>query len=72
MDVVSNDSLINRRQHWSDQTNLTFRRVSQDETDIQIDFSSKDHNDGDLFDGPGCVLAHAFFSETRRLKYGRQ
>ena len=65
--VVSNNISINRLQYWSDQANLSFRRVSQDEADIQIDFFSEDHNDRKPFDGQGAILAHAFFPESGDL-----
>ena len=65
--VVSNNISINRLQYWSDQANLSFRRVSQDEADIQIDFFSRDHHDGQPFDGRGKVLAHAAFPELGLL-----
>jgi hypothetical protein len=47
---------------WAAETPLTFTEVtSQDEADILIGWASGDHGDGDPFDGPGRVLAHATF-----------
>jgi predicted Zn-dependent protease len=47
---------------WQAASSLTFREVGeQDNVDIVIRFVRSDHGDGDGFDGPGHVLAHAFF-----------
>jgi hypothetical protein len=47
---------------WDDQTPLTFTRVSDTSTaDIVVSWEVGDHGDGDPFDGPGDVLAHASF-----------
>jgi hypothetical protein len=47
---------------WSDQTPLTFTEVSNASTaDIVIGWATGDHGDGDPFDGPGDILAHASF-----------
>lgn len=47
---------------WSDQTPLTFTEVSRiAEADITVAWAVRDHADGDPFDGPGDVLAHASF-----------
>jgi len=45
---------------WSNVCNLTFTEVSG-VGDIVISFQTGDHGDGDPFDGPRNVLAHAFF-----------
>ncbi|OCT96141.1 hypothetical protein XELAEV_18013824mg [Xenopus laevis] len=45
---------------WSDVTPLTFTRIYDGVSDIEILFASKDHNDFLPFDGPSGVLAHAF------------
>jgi hypothetical protein len=46
---------------WAEQTSLTFTEVSANSADIVIGWASGDHGDGDPFDGPGDVLAHASF-----------
>ena len=46
---------------WSDITPLNFHEVAGSAADIQIDFSTADHNDRYPFDGPGGTVAHAFF-----------
>jgi hypothetical protein len=47
---------------WAGQTALTFTEASDSSTaDIVIGWASGEHGDGDPFDGPGDVLAHASF-----------
>jgi len=47
---------------WAEQTVLTFTEVADQSTaDIVIGWATGDHGDGDPFDGPGDVLAHASF-----------
>jgi len=47
---------------WSAQTSLKFTEVSSDaNADIVIGWAAGEHGDGDPFDGPGDVLAHASF-----------
>jgi hypothetical protein len=47
---------------WSGQTALTFTETTNNSTaDIVIGWATGDHGDGDPFDGPGDVLAHASF-----------
>ncbi|KAM6902447.1 stromelysin-3-like [Xenentodon cancila] len=50
---------------WSAVTPLTFREVT-DKADIIIDFNRYWHGDNLPFDGPGGILAHAFFPRTQR------
>ncbi|XP_074656809.1 matrix metalloproteinase-19-like [Tubulanus polymorphus] len=53
---------------WSDVANLTFHEIAGGKADIMIKFARPhiDHGDGygNRFDGPGTVLAHAFFPES--------
>uniref|UniRef100_A0A673GAF1 Peptidase metallopeptidase domain-containing protein n=1 Tax=Sinocyclocheilus rhinocerous TaxID=307959 RepID=A0A673GAF1_9TELE len=51
---------------WSDVTPLTFTEVISQEADIVIDFARYWHGDNLPFDGPGGILAHAFFLRTHR------
>nr|XP_055024610.1 stromelysin-3 [Misgurnus anguillicaudatus] len=51
---------------WTDVTPLTFTEVFNQEADIVIDFTRYWHGDNLPFDGPGGILAHAFFPRTHR------
>lgn len=46
---------------WSHVSELTFTETTADDADIIIDFFADDHGDGNPFDGPSNVLAHAYF-----------
>ncbi|HET6597126.1 MAG TPA: M10 family metallopeptidase domain-containing protein [Anaerolineales bacterium] len=46
---------------WAEQTDLTFTETASNAADIVIGWAVGDHGDGDPFDGPGDVLAHASF-----------
>ncbi|KAG5834936.1 hypothetical protein ANANG_G00266830 [Anguilla anguilla] len=67
---MSNDKvrsiLREANQVWSDVTPLTFTEVSHGRADIIIDFTRYWHGDSLPFDGPGGILAHAFFPRTHR------
>jgi len=45
---------------WSQVSALTFAETSG-LSDIEIKFAAREHGDGNPFDGPGKVLAHAYF-----------
>ncbi|XP_038650091.1 stromelysin-3 [Scyliorhinus canicula] len=49
---------------WSEVTPLTFTEVQDIEADIIIEFTRYWHGDNLPFDGPGGVLAHAFYPQT--------
>nr|XP_015221916.1 PREDICTED: stromelysin-3 [Lepisosteus oculatus] len=51
---------------WSEVTPLTFTEVTSGRADIIIDFTRYWHGDNLPFDGPGGILAHAFFPRTHR------
>ncbi len=52
---------------WSDVADLTFEEVPRShEADIRVRFTEGVHGDGYPFDGPGRVLAHAFFPQGGR------
>lgn len=51
---------------WSDVTPLRFSEVTTEKADIIIDFNRYWHGDNLPFDGPGGILAHAFFPRTHR------
>lgn len=45
-------------QVWENATDLTFSRKSSGKVHIEIRFESREHGDGDAFDGEGGTLAH--------------
>ncbi len=56
--------------YWSDVSMLQFTEVcSSCESDLNFDFFHYDHNDGHSFDGPGRILAHAFFPTNGNIHF---
>jgi hypothetical protein len=54
---------------WAEQTPLTFTQVDDpSQADIVVSWESGDHGDGDPFDGPGEVLAHASYPNPYQLR----
>ncbi|XP_068609095.1 stromelysin-3-like [Brachionichthys hirsutus] len=51
---------------WSAVTPLRFSEVTSEKADIVLDFNRYWHGDSLPFDGPGGILAHAFFPRTHR------
>ncbi|XP_046622272.1 matrix metalloproteinase-14-like isoform X1 [Neodiprion virginianus] len=46
---------------WSGYSRLNFKQINDPSADIIVAFGRGEHGDGNAFDGPGIVLAHAFF-----------
>jgi len=68
---ISRDSVRRELTHalnvWAHHTLLTFTETHEDDkADIQVFFHRNYHGDGYPFDGPGSVLAHAFFPGAGR------
>ncbi|KAK2166169.1 hypothetical protein LSH36_41g12006 [Paralvinella palmiformis] len=59
-------AFYNALKYWSDVTPLTFNEVAATNADIKIKFARGEHGDGvgNAFDGPGGILAHAFYPEN--------
>lgn len=59
------DSMASALKLWSDETNLSFRKVNQgSKADIHIKFGAGHHGDSYPFDGRSGTLAHAFFPKS--------
>ena len=59
---VQRADMVRGMQVWADVTPLTFTSRQGDlEADFQIFFEPGEHGDGNAFDGPSGVLAHAYF-----------
>lgn len=48
---------------WASASGLTFMKSNARNVHIEIRFENYNHGDEDAFDGPGGVVAHAFFPE---------
>lgn len=48
-------------QQWSHYTNIDFAETDNGKPDIEVRFEKYRHNDPYPFDGPGGILAHAFY-----------
>ena len=55
--------------YWSQVSSLTFRPTETSSPNLNILFAPKDHKDNYPFDGPGGVLAHAFYPEDGRVHF---
>ncbi|ESN96715.1 hypothetical protein HELRODRAFT_189343 [Helobdella robusta] len=74
IDTAFNDSMgelsasvsnsIKELEDWSAVSSLNFQRTSDSNSNIQLAFYKGNHGDEAAFDGPGLVLAHAFFPEV--------
>ncbi|KAF4521068.1 hypothetical protein B566_EDAN012367 [Ephemera danica] len=51
---------------WQEKSLLNFTEVNSKDADILVHFFKGYHDDGYPFDGPGTVLAHAFFPGSGR------
>ncbi|XP_047515273.1 stromelysin-3-like [Pieris napi] len=50
---------------WANYTDLTFTQKRNGRVHIEIRFEKGEHGDGDPFDGPGGIYAHAYFPMFR-------
>ncbi len=55
------DTLTRAFDMWSAASGIEFVHVESKNPKINIKFVERDHGDADPFDGPGKVLAHAYF-----------
>ncbi|XP_069949221.1 stromelysin-3-like [Cherax quadricarinatus] len=62
LDKTAVDKELKRAlQAWADVSGLTFQQKQSGKVNIDVRFVKREHGDGDPLDGPGGVLAHAFF-----------
>ncbi|XP_063226016.1 matrix metalloproteinase-2-like [Bacillus rossius redtenbacheri] len=62
---IGEDAVVSELQRaftaWSGYARLKFQQVTTPDADIIIAFGIGPHGDGYAFDGPGSILAHAFY-----------
>ncbi|RMZ94488.1 matrix metallo ase-19-like, partial [Brachionus plicatilis] len=62
--------IANAFKFWSDRSGISFKEVHPNaKHDLSIKFGARNHGDAYPFDGPGGVLAHAFFPEDGRIHF---
>jgi len=62
------EAIVRGMNLWTTVTPLSFSETSG-RSDITIGFYERSHGDNSAFDGPGKVLAHAYFPENGRLHF---
>lgn len=69
--VQQRSAIQNSFKRWEDASGLQFAATSNGTADIVIEFTTGNHGDGlvNAFDGPGGVLAHAFYPEDGRAHF---
>ncbi|KAL2242973.1 UNVERIFIED_CONTAM: Metalloendoproteinase 1 [Sesamum indicum] len=64
------NSILHATQIWASVSPFTFSYTPDyDQADIKISFQNRDHGDGNPFDGPGGILAHAYAPSDGRLHF---
>lgn len=65
---VQREAIVRGMNLWTTVTPLKFTETTG-RSDITIGFYTRSHGDNSAFDGPGRVLAHAYFPENGRLHF---
>ncbi|XP_028394280.1 matrilysin-like [Dendronephthya gigantea] len=69
---VQREEIAKAFKFWTDASELTVSEVQGTTTaDINIEFVVGSHSDSVPFDGPGFVVAHAFYPEDGRIHFDR-